>query len=282
MGRRAKKVLDQSAQTTDAHSYGQVEETMSFTKGQKEQDGHVKMDTEKSKSSNLKHSYTIPCTSSFRDEVSKLADAKKVNVADLARSVLLMVDKKDIDNFTDPGDPKADDRETVILKSGPSKGRPWRRKPRLQVRMAPGFDVLTIRKALNLALYMEAGKAYVRIDTQDTALQRQRELERIREQAFEEAKKAVPTHNLPETMEELERLQAMVSVLSFEPLKNGIQDRSDALYILGFPPKTYPDKTELRARFRMLATIHHPDGKYGSHERMSQLNQAMEVLRYAS
>jgi len=253
--------------------------SMAQEEGVKEQDGDVKMTKAKPKSSNLKHSYTIPCSSEFRDQVSTLADIKKVNVADLARSVLLMVSDTDISNFTDPGDPEPQDRETVILKSGPSKGRPWRRKPRLQVRMAPGFDVLHIRKALNLALFMEAGKAHVRIDTEETMLQQQQEAERIRKQALDEAAEEQKNHQLPETTEELERLQAMVSVLSFEPLMDGVQDRSDALHILGFPPKTYPDRTELRARFRMLATIHHPDGKYGSHERMSQLNQAMEVLR---
>lgn len=250
--------------------------------GANKQNNGVNMDGKKQKASNLKHSYTIPCSSAFRDRVSELAERRKVNVADLARSVLLMVSDADISNFADPGDPQADDRETVILKSGPSKGRPWRRKPRLQVRMAPGYDALHIRKALNLALYMDGGKAHVRIDTEETRRKQEREVARIRKEAMEVAKQEQTNHNLPETMEELERLRAIVSVLSFDPLKEGIQDRSDALYILGFPPKTYPDRSELRARFRMLATIHHPDGKYGSHERMSQLNQAMEILRYAS
>ncbi len=261
------------------HSTGQMsgEETSAKT-----QEAGVKMGEKKSKASNLKHSYTIPCTSEFRDRVSTLADSRKVNVADLARSVLLMVSDADISNFADPGDPDPKDRETVILKSGPSKGRPWRRKPRLQVRMAPGYDPLHIRKALNLALYMEDGKAQVRVDTEETIRLRELEADRIRKEAVEEAKQQDVNHNLPETIEEMERLQAMVSVLSFDPLKNGINDRSDALYILGFPPKTYPDHREVRARFRILATIHHPDGKYGNHERMSQLNQAMEILRYAS
>ncbi len=249
---------------------------------EKEQENNVKEDVVKTKASNLKHSYTIPCSSKFRDQVSALADSKKVNVADLARSVLLMVSDADISSFADPGDPEPQDRETVILKSGPSKGRPWRRKPRLQVRMAPGYDVLHIRKALNLSLYLRKGEAEIRVHTQQTMLAQKELEERIRKEALEEAKSVQVDHHLPETIEEMERLQAMVSVLSFEPLRNGVQDRSDALHILGFPPKAYPDRSELRARFRMLATIHHPDGKYGSHERMSQLNQAMEILRYAT
>jgi len=275
-------VLDSSVQSASQTRNPEGVAPMSSGEELKEQDDNVKMKKAKPKSSNLKHSYTIPCTSQFRDRVSALADLKKVNVADLARSVLLMVSDADISSFADPGDPDAQDRETVILKSGPSKGRPWRRKPRLQVRMAPGYDVLHIRKALNLALYMEEGKAEIRIHTEESLRAQQAEMDAMRKQVEEQEKQANSSHNLPETIEEMERLRAIVSVLSFEPLHEGVQDRSDALHILGFPPKTYPGRSELRARFRMLATIHHPDGKYGSHERMSQLNQAMQILRHAS
>jgi hypothetical protein len=38
-----------------------------------------------------KHSYTIPCSSALRDAVSDLAARRGVNVADLVRSVVLMV-----------------------------------------------------------------------------------------------------------------------------------------------------------------------------------------------
>jgi len=272
-------VLDSAAHSASMGASQTGSSSMHQEAGVKEQKSDVNMDKPKSKSSNLKHSYTIPCSSLFRDRVSDLADRKKVNVADLARSVLLMVSDADISNFEDPGDPEAQDRETVILKSGPSKGRPWRRKPRLQVRMAPGCDVLHIRKALNLALSMEEGKAQVKVHTPETLRAQEEEIKKLKQQAEEAANTPEPTHNLPETMEELERLRAIVSVLSFEPLHEGVQDRSDALHILGFPPKTYPGRSELRARFRMLATIHHPDGQYGSHERMSQLNQAMAILR---
>lgn len=253
--------------------------------GPKQKSGEEKMSAPKTKSSNLKHSYTIPCSSSFRDRVNALADERKVNVADLARSVLLMVTLEDIDHFDDPGEPEANDRETIVLKSGPSKGRPWRRKPRLQVRMAPGYEIIQVRKALNLAVCMAEGTASLRVDTlarkqyfEQRRKQAQAEMERRQKEEIEKVK----NHQLPETREEMERLQAMVSVLSFEPLRGGVQDRSDALYILGFAPKSFPDNSEVRARFRMLATIHHPDGKYGSHERMSQLNAAMDILRRAS
>ena len=85
----------------------------------------------------LKHSYTVPCASDFRDAVEALAVKRHVNVGDLARSILLVMPANFVADFPDPGEPAAEDRETVVLKSGPAEGRPWRRKPRLQVRMPP-------------------------------------------------------------------------------------------------------------------------------------------------
>jgi hypothetical protein len=74
----------------------------------------------------------------------------------------------------------------------------------------------------------------------------------------------------------------MIAVLSFAPLPGGVHTRADALHVLGLPPpstrESGPDVGVLRARFRMLAAIHHPDSGYGSHERMSQLNSAMDIL----
>ncbi len=211
-----------------------------------------------------KISYTISCASAFRDAVEALALKRQVNVGDVARSVLLVLPTSVIDDFPDPGEPASDDRETVILKSGPAEGRPWRRKPRLQVRMAPGYDVLTIRKALGLALALDKGSHVMEVKDVNA-----------------------PPPPAPQDLaataqikEEVERLKAMVNVLSFEPLSSGVATRDEALHVLGFAPHSRPDQRTIRARFRMLATIHHPDSPYGSHHRMSQLNQAMEVLRH--
>ncbi len=211
----------------------------------------------------LKHSYTVPCASAFRDAVEALAARRKVNVGDLARSILLVVPPATVAAFVDPGEPAADDRETVVLKSGPAEGRPWRRKPRLQVRMPPGHDIPFIRRALGLAMAMDRGELAVSVA--DSRLVPQQRAEERSRQA--------------EITEELERLRAIVSVLAFEPLADGIRTRQDALHVLGFPPSSEPDARTLKAKFRMLATIHHPDGQHGSHQRMSQLNQAMEFLR---
>jgi len=266
-------------QTDSIHSSSQPLET-----GDEEGRAAPQSEPKKNKATNLKQSYTIACSSQFRDRVGALADKRKVNVADLARSMLLSLPAEVIHAYEDSGDPQADDREVVVLKSGPSKGRPWRRKPRLQVRMAPGYDPIMIRKALNIALHMDEGKAMVQVETAETAQQRQKELQLVKQQAqdalkAELAQQAQKNSLSPEMKEEMERLKAMVSVLSFDPLRDGVQGRSDALYVLGFHGKSYPTKSEIIGRFRMMATIHHPDGQYGSHERMSQLNQAMALLR---
>ncbi|MGE5504113.1 MAG: J domain-containing protein [Actinomycetota bacterium] len=222
----------------------------------------------------IKHSYTIPCASAFRDAVDQLATRRKVNVGDIARSVLLVVPAEVIAAFPDPGEPATEDRETVILKSGPAQGRPWRRKPRLQVRMAPGYQVEFIRRALGLALSMETGAIEVRLHDPKA------------KPAAEPPPPPPPGESdndrrlaLAAVGEEIERLKAIINVLSFDPLPNGVQSREDALHVLGFPPGAQPDRKMLRAKFRMLATIHHPDSNYGSHHRMSQLNAAMEMLR---
>ena len=224
----------------------------------------------------IKHSYTIPCSTAFRDAVETLAAQRRVNVGDVARSVLLVMPPAVIAAFDDPGDPDPGDRETVILKSGPAQGRPWRRKPRLQVRMPPGYEVDFIRRALGLALALESGSMCLRLEDP-----RAKPPEPAApppppppsDAHIEASRAAAAAH------EEVERLRAIINVLSFDPLPHGVSTRDEALHVLGFPPGTRPDRRTIRARFRMLATIHHPDSQHGSHNRMSQLNQAMEFLK---
>ncbi len=240
----------------------------------------------------VKTSYTIPCSSDFRDTVLDLAKARGVNVGDLARSVLLVVPAETIAEAPDPGDPPAEDRETVILRSGPSAGRPWRRKPRLQVRMAPGYEVAFVRRALGLALSLWRGERGIRVTgpeaetaaaaeettpparqaaTPDEPTQaRLAEADAARTQAEREAE---------DLREELTQLKTIVSILAFDPLPHGVRTRREALHVLGFPPDAEPEYRTIRAKYRMLAAIHHPDGHHGDHERMSQLNAAMELLR---
>ena len=232
-----------------------------------------------------KQSYTIPCSSVFRDMVLKLAERRSVNVADLARSVLLVISEDVIRTFPDPGGPPPGDREETVLKSGPSVGRPWRRKPRLQARLSPGFDVSVVRRALNLALILDDGQHFVKILNPETEnaekAKNAAEVEK-RAKAAKEAEKMANSQATEqasdEMKQEMERLQAIVSVLLFAPLAGGVTSRAEALHVLGFSPSERPDRSMVRSRFRMLATIHHPDSNYGNHQRMSQSNAAMDLL----
>ncbi len=205
-----------------------------------------------------KKSYAIPCTSAFRDRVQSLAAHQNVNVGDLARSVMLMVPPPAIEEMDDPGEPTADDRETVILKSGPGAGKPWRRKPRLQVRLPPGHDIPSLRKALNLALAMAAGERILKVEHNGKPNNEMR---------------------LGDAEKEVDRLRSIVGALSFKPLPQGVKTRGDALYVFGFPQNIKLGPDLVKSRFRMLASIHHPDSAYGDTRRMSQLNQAMAKLR---
>jgi DnaJ-domain-containing protein 1 len=82
-----------------------------------------------------------------------------------------------------------------------------------------------------------------------------------------------------ELKREVERLVRVVSDLASPVLPQGVKTPAEALHVLGFPPGADPDYAEIRSRFRALAAIHHPDSGTGSHQRMAQLNQAVEVLR---
>lgn len=204
--------------------------------------------------SRSKHSHTVHCSSFFRDQVLALARRRNVNAADLARSVLLLLAPETIAAVPDPGEPGAGDRETVILRSGPSEGRPWRRKPRIQVRLPPGSDPETARRALAVALALDRDE--VRLELRPSG-----------------------ETSAAELKEEVERLVRIVSDLSPPLLVQGVKTSAEALHVLGFPPNAAPDFSEIRSRFRTLAAIHHPDSGTGSHQRMAQLNQAVEVLR---
>lgn len=210
------------------------------------------------KKSNRKRSYAIPCASAFRDAVTALAERRRVNAGDLARSVLLLVPRDVVARYPDPGEPTPDDREQVVLKSGPSANKPWQRKPRLQVRLPDGFKIPEIRRALGMALAMEEGGVAL---------------------TLEEGRKPKLGDRLKKAEGEMDRLKGAVMTLAFEPLDNGIRTRADALYVMGFPPNARPDRRAIRARFRMLATIHHPDSGLGHHERMTQLNEALFTLK---
>jgi len=202
-------------------------------------------------------SYVVPCTSAFRDDVLELAARRGVNAGELARAVLLLM-PGEAARFPDPGEPEPGDRETVVLKSGANEGKNWRRKPRLQVRLGPGRDAPAIRSALALALAMDRGAVTL---------------------TMEEGGSPTLSDRLSDARAEIARLGRQVRALSFEPLATGVRSRAQALHVLGLAPGAEPDDAEIRARYRALAAIHHPDGGAGDHRRMSQLNDAVRILR---
>ncbi|SDH04946.1 J domain-containing protein [Roseospirillum parvum] len=258
----------------------------------------------------LTQRYTVPCATAFALEVREVARRRGVAVADLARAALLTLPPATLARLPDPGPPAADDMETVILRSGPAAGQSWHRRPRLQVRLAPGLSAATIRRALALALDLDGGRRTLALaepaggapgpaaatssgdingdingDTNGGDQGGDQGGDDNAPQGSDDntppqgSDDNAPAAALSALKDELERLHAIVAVLAFEPLPGGILCRADALHVMGFPPGAIPDERTMRARFRMLATIHHPDGPYGSHRRMSQLNQAMQVLR---
>ena len=201
-----------------------------------------------------KRSHTVHCPTAFRDRILDLARRRNVNVADLARSILLVLDPEMIAAVPDPGEPGRGDREEVVLRSGPSKGRPWRRKPRLQVRLPPGLDAKTARRALAVALALDEGQVHLEL-------------------------RHAGESSLARLRDEVERMKTIVASLAPPLLEGGVGTTSQALHVLGFSPGFDPDMAEIRSRFRTLAAIHHPDSGLGDHRRMAQLNQAIEVLR---
>ena len=206
-----------------------------------------------------KCSYSIACASSFRDAVNALATSLQSNVADIARSILLVIPENEIWSVPDPGGPTAQDREQLIIKSGVSAGKLWRRKPRLQVRLRAGYEISIVRRALNMALKLYTGQLVLNLADPAATLSSQ----------------SIPTSEL---LDEIERLRNFVSVLAFNPVNNGISNVDEALYVLGFGPNEKPDKVTIRSRFRKLVSIHHPDSIFGDNHRMSQLNAALELL----
>lgn len=226
--------------------------------------------------SSVKKSYTLPCSTVFRDSVLALAGRRRVNAGDLARSVMLVVPEDDISAYPDPGGPPPDDREPVVLKSGAQEGRPWRRKPRLQVRLPDGLNTIFIRQALALALAFDRGERGVDIKDPQAPPPSPppAPVKMVNQSVLEDAEARIAS-----LQDEIERLRTVFSVISVDTLPEGVRTRSEALHVLGFPPDTRPDRHELRARFRVLATIYHPDSAYGSHSRMAQINTAMDVLR---
>lgn len=205
----------------------------------------------------------IPCSTTFRDEVQEMVKGLKVNVADFARAAVLTLPEDAIRSFPDPGGPEDGSQETFVLKFGAARGVERQAKPHLRIKIPPGYDAHTIRRALSLALAFKQGKLVTRMNERKPGITGRSGRDRA---------------EFRETLEEQDRLRAIISVLSFDLLPGGVKNREEALYVLGFPPRHTPSVNTIRHRMHMMATIHHPDSGYGSHDRMAHINSAMEIL----
>ena len=205
--------------------------------------------------------YVLPCSSAFRDKVMVLAARRGVSAGDLARSVLLLISKDVLSRAVDPGEPTPEDREIVKLQSGLTKGRTLKRKPRLQFRLPAGHDMAELRRALSLALDLEAGEQEIAVEN-DADRQTKAEPGRVRDGQSDE----------------INSLRRIIDTIALRPLENGVTSRAEALHVLGFSPFATPDRASIRSRFRQLARVYHPDAQLGDHVLMSQLNEALERL----
>jgi len=205
--------------------------------------------------------YVVSCPSAFRDKVTELADRRGVSAGDLARAVLLLMPRDAVTAAPDPGEPAADDRETVELRSGASKGRKLRRKPRLQLRLPAGYEAGELRRALSLALCLAEGERTIALETED-----------------DRARRSAASEQGERQEEELDSLRRTIDEIALQPLENGVTSRGEALHVLGFSPYSMPERDAIRARYRRLARVYHPDAPFGDHVRMSLLNQALERL----
>lgn len=205
--------------------------------------------------------YVVPCSSAFRDAVLRLAEKRQASPSDLARAVLLLLPRDILARTVDPGEPVAGDRERIALQSGASRGRVLKRKPRLQMRLPAGYAHADLRRALALALSMAEGEAELALVT---------EADRKAEAAVERARDELADENAT--------LRGLIADLAMPVLPKGIATRAEALFVLGFPPTAVPDTGSIRRRWRRMAMIYHPDSAFGDHDRMSQLNQALEKL----
>ena len=223
-------------------------------------------------------SYVISCAGPFQAAVTELAQHLGVTASDLAISVMTLIPSEEIDRFADPGDAPDGDRETVVLRSGPRAGRTLRRKPRLQLRLRPGLAAPHIRRCLGLALAIHAGEESVSVGRQAPA-----------PETPPKPSAPQPNPELLAQVSELEKhltrardaeaeLRAIINLLAFDLLPNGVRNQKEARYVLGLPPDGRLDRRHVKARFRQLSQVFHPDKTTGDTDRMGQILDASRFL----
>ena len=232
-------------------------------------------------------SYVVPCPSGFRDAVIALAERRQATVSDLVHGFLAIAGTALVEAAPDPGDAPPGDREHITLKSGPRQGQVLRRKPRLQLRLRSGLTPVLIRKALGMLLALDQGQLVLDIRRPGQAgspadADRGRLVDdlaaarTVTEEAWSVARRAQTVADA--ARERAAEMETLVRLLAFDPLPQGVRSAADARYVLGFPPAAVLTRETVKARFRMLSQIFHPDKPTGDTARMGQLIDAMRFL----
>ena len=178
--------------------------------------------------------YAVPCGAAFRTAVQDLAVRRGCDPAALAGAVMLL----GASLVPDPGI-AADDTPV-----------------RLEVRLAPGLDDATVRRALATAL--AGAEGWTLLPAAEA-----RRLE-ARAESLEYRNKALANA--------LERV-------SFQPLDGALTQVRDAASLFGFVNEWCFDEDRVVRRFRELAPVYHPDtGVVGCRQRMAQLIEARNLL----
>jgi hypothetical protein len=209
-------------------------------------------------------SYVVPCSSQFRDAVLALAERRQAQPGELVKAVFLMVEPVRITEHVDPEEPHADDRETVVLQSGPQAGRAIRRKPRLQLRLPAGFSVPFLRKALALALDMADQSVLVEL--------------RHRTVPHPDVRVGHLEQKIADLDAEIQTLREVLTRVAFRPLSDGVVTEADARYVLGLTPREQVGGDIVKQRFKLLAQAFHPDRRWGDKSRMVQVLDARKLL----
>lgn len=210
-------------------------------------------------------SYVIPCSSRFRDAVRALADRRSVTATDLALGILTLLDHKIIDSVDDPGEPAPDDRETVVLKSGPRKGRTLTRKPRLQLRLPGALNHAHVRRLLALAIDIDSGLRVLSVASPH-------------EEPRQVAERAQQADALRKAEQALAEMRATLNIIAFDTNGQSVSTTEQASYVLGLPPGAPLSRELVKSRFRQLSRVFHPDLPTGDTERMSRIIEAVRFL----
>jgi hypothetical protein len=204
--------------------------------------------------------YTVPCHRPFRSAVLALADRRGVEIAELVRGVLALVDRSIRDAMPDPGEPSGEDRDAMVPRrqAGDERRTVPHLVPSLVLRLEPGLSHAIIRRALALALALAERDGWRLVPAAELA-------------------------RLTSTIEKLEyrnrALAAAVERLSYRKLDRPVDDVQEAIEVLGLLGEGRFDEQRVVRRFRELAPIYHPDtGLLPCRQRLAQLIEARNVL----